>query len=505
MADHHIGVSRLLVQKNELVLELFIQQGIFKPIFIFQIVFFNLLPLVGLVLPRHGVTKYIRPAVFVACLAFAIEILSSRRAHLGANGYMVGLMTAWWLVWTATLYIFADVEKDYRRIERDDGPDLSKDHGNSSKAAKYHWQSYPPKFMHRLEWCAGLIFNLRGPEWNWRAPRLGPLPRSVYAQLQSGFISKEMQQENDEDYVTPKQRVQQGFRSFLIGYLSLDILKAVMMRDPYFRGDLSNAGRPFPISYLENVPLAIRSYHVFTSAVGVYTALSFVTALNPIFFLGLSSIFPNASRRLTGAPLDASWLYADTFGPFFSPLLEDGLAGLWGQWWHQLFRHGFTSTARWILSLMPRKWRTNPRVKRVTFLVVAFSLSGLIHASGSYTQFTKTRPLTGPFLFFAMQSIAVIVESIFKNVLLPKTPLASAPRWFCRAANVIWVFFWLLFSGPFITDDFATGGIWLVEPIPFSPLRGLGLAVGQGWWCWQGPWFRHWSDGTYWGSGIRMV
>lgn len=544
MADLH-GFSRDLVKKHEQELESLIQQGIFKPVFLFQLIFLNILPLVGLVIPRLRATKYIRPSIFIVCLAYAIDALRSRRALLGGNGYMIGLMIAWWLIWTTTLYVFSDIEHDYRRIERvgtaegqpkdenlDGSPfgtitpgnegkasstqaqctvcasgqgDQSTRNGNPSEPAQYRWQSYPSKFTHRLEWCAGLIFNLRGPEWNWRAPRLGPLPQSVHSQLHSGFISRDLQRENDDSCVKATHCVQKAFRNFVLGYLALDALKVVMMRDPYFRGDTASAEYPFPISCVSHIPLILRFYRSFVSCLGIYTALAFVTALNPIFFLGLSLAFPNASHRLTAAPLDVSWLYADTFGPFFSPVLNDGLAGVWGQWWHQLFRHGFTATARWVLSILPQSWSTDARVKRVVYILIAFLLSGLLHASGSYTQFTETHPLTGPLLFFGMQSIAVILENIFKTLIIPRTPLARSPPWLCCTANAIWVFCWLLFSGPFVADDFAAGGIWLMEPVPLSPLRGLGLASGQGWWCWQGAWFHYWSDGTYWGSGIRMI
>lgn len=278
------------------------------------------------------------------------------------------------------------------------------------------------------------------------------------------------------------------------------------MRDPYFRGTVvTDTGFPFPFSLLSFIPLGIRFYHCFVSCLAVYVALAYVTSLNPICFLGLSMAFPNASRKLTAAPLDVSWLYADTFGPFFSPILDDGLAGVWGSWWHQLFRHGFISTARWILLLLPGSWGTHPGIKRVIYIVVAFSLSGFVHACGSYTQFTETRPLNGPFLFFFLQSMAILIEHMVKTVVLPMLPLGRIPRWLRRTANGLLVFIWLLYSGPLIADDFARGGLWLMEPVPLSPLRGLGLANGQGWWCWEGEWFKYWNDGTYWGSGIRVV
>lgn len=500
-----------------------LQQGVYRPIFLHHVVFFNCLPMIGLVIPRRRGTRYVRHLILAVSLGVAFEVLRKHRTLLGGNGYMLGLMIAWWLLWSAGLFLFTDVEHDFRRIERvaSDQPDAYSQQGHSAQkvsgsqttsntpAEKNHsfrWQTYPLKFSHRLEWCAGLLYNLRGPEWNWRVSHLGPLPRSVYAQLHPGRSLKGSGREDDATNISAKARLRRAMWTCLQSYLLLDIIKVVMMRDPYFRGTAApDSIPPIPLSNFASVPLLIRFYRSFLSCMGVYVALNFVTSFNPICFLGLSLAFPNASRKLTYAPLDEPWLYADSFGPFIPSVLDHGLAGCWGRWWHQFFRYGFVVTTQWVLSFLPDSWANNPLVKRVTHVAFAFLLSGLVHACGSYTQFADTHPLSGPFLFFAMQSVAVVFESIFKTVIFPNTPLKRTPRWLRRTANAVFVFCWLFFSGIPIADDFARGGLWLMEPIPISPLRGLGIANGDGWWCWNDPLFRYWSDGTYWGSGIRVI
>lgn len=546
MADPRHGSYWDLVQNHKQELDNLLQQGVYKPIFLHHVLLFNCLPLIGLVIPRHRATRHARHLVFALSLGVAFEVLRKHRTLLGGNGYMIGLMTAWWLLWSAALFVFSDVEHDFRRIERgttgDTAPstatecsslvnnfegilaktdidgqqrcspgakDSSANQATTTPSAEkhdsFHWQSYPRKFSHRLEWCAGLLLNLRGPEWNWRVPHLGPLPRSVHAQLHSGFSDKSPATD-DATYITAKKRLRAAFYTCLQSYLLLDVLKCVMMRDPYFQGiATADSTPPFPLSHFTSFPLLIRFYHCFLSCMGVYVALNSITSFNPICFLGLSLAFPNASRKLTSAPLDEPWLYADTFGPFMASVLEHGLAGCWGRWWHQLFRNGFTVTARWILSFLPASWAASSSVKRITHIVVAFVLSGFVHACGSHTQFADTHPFSGPLLFFSLQSVAIIVENVFKTVIFPRLPLDETPQWLRRTANAVFVFSWLLFSGAFIADDFARGGLWLMEPVPISPLRGLGIANGEGWWCWNGPWFEYWSDGTYWGSGIRVI
>lgn len=563
MADPRHGTYRDLVQNNARQLDDFLEVGIFKPVFLYHIFIFNCVPLIGLLIPRRPGTKYVRPLVYALCLGIAFDVLRHRRALLGGHGYMIGLMTAWWLVWSTTLLVFTDLEHDFMRIERLSAGDIiqpqqdvssiplastensldstveqqncafydkedgqvkacnnrqnlaeerSRISGNNLTASSireqdiFHWQPYPQKFWHRLDWSLGLLYNLRGPEWNWRAPHLGPIPRSIHAQLHSGF-GPNLQTQDDATSLDARRRLKAAFITCLKAYLLLDIVKVLMMRDPYFQGRASpDFPPPFPLHWLGAHPLLIRFYRLFIGCTGVLVALNFVTSFNPIVFLGLSLAFPNASRALTAAPLNEPWIYSDTFGPFFSPILDHGLAGCWGRWWHQLFRYGFTVTAQWLLAQLPNTWERNPHVRRITHVVVAFSLSGFVHACGSYTQLADTHPFSGPFLFFFMQSFAVLAENTFKSFIYPKLPLSGTPRWLRRSANFVFVFVWLLFSGAFIADDFARGGLWLMEPIPVSLLRGLGFGVlGDGWWCWGGPWFRYWSDGTFWGSGVRVI
>ncbi|KAJ5146291.1 uncharacterized protein N7515_000855 [Penicillium bovifimosum] len=525
MADMHYS-SEYLSKSRERELDDLIEQGVFKPLFLYQVVMLTILPLIGLVIPRSKGGQYVRKGLFVVFLATAMEIWMNRRATTGGNGYMVGLMTAWWLVWNATLFVFTDIEHDFRRIERkpldvrpqggakmkNNAVEKSLQSSNPTcqgSSDKLVWQPYPAEFSHRLDWCAGLFFNMRGPEWNWRAPHLGPLPKPIHAQLHSGFTEK-IEAQEPSSYPSGRDRLRAAFRTFFICYLGLDILKViVLMPDPFFRGLASaDSSSPFPF-FLADIsvhPVLAQLCHNIYSALGVYVAFECVTSLNPIFFLGLSLAFPNGAKKLTAAPLGAPWLYSSTFGPFLIPILDHGLAGCWGRWWHQVFRHGFMVSARWILSLLPVGLASNRQVRRITYLMVAFCLSGFVHACGSLTQIAETRPVSGTFLFFAVQGVAIMAEQVFKTSIFPKLPLAGTPRWLRRTAIFVFVFSWLMASGGLIADDFSKGGLWLMEPVPFSPLRGLGLGLqGQRWVCWKEPWFKYWSDGTYWGSGIRVL
>ncbi|KAG0155750.1 hypothetical protein PDIDSM_2923 [Penicillium digitatum] len=492
MADPRYGSYKDLAKNYEMRLDALLELGIFRPVLLYHVVILNILPLIGLVIPRSKGGHFFRKGLFVICIAIAIEIFKNRRAIIGGNGYMLGLITAWWLVWNATLFVLTDLEHDFKRIERkpvdincQNEPKIEtravkkslESHNlrcTQRESNLYIWRSYPENFWHRLEWSAGLLFNLRGPEWNWRASHLGPLPRPIHDQLHSEFVDRINAHDPASEtstYPSGKDRLQAAFRKFFISYLVLGILKVIiLMPDPYFRGLTSAESLPAFSSLLQ------RHKCVF--------ALELVTSLNPISSWGYLSAFPNGAKKLTAAPLGASWLYSDTFGPFFTPILDEGLAGCWGRWWHQIFRYGFVTSARWILSVLPAGWASHLQFRRVTYVMVAFCLSGFVHACGSHTQIEDTSPLSGTFLFFSLQGVAIMAEQVFKSSILRKSP----------------------FAGGLVADDFARGGLWLMEPLPISPLRALGFGLqGQSWWCWNEPWFRYWSDGTYWGSGIRVL
>ena len=190
-----------------------------------------------------------------------------------------------------------------------------------------------------------------------------------------------------------------------------------------------------------------------------------------------------------------------------------------------MFRFGFLSSARALLSILPTKLAKNISIRWTVQFFTAFGISAAVHAFGSYAQPAPTDPLRGPFLFFILQLVGIVVQESARFVLVviarsclrvfsfsppsphDKSPSSSPfPGWLGRSTNFIFTCFWLLTWGYTIADDFAISGLWLTEVVPVSLLRGIGLGFeGQSWWCPQEPLFRFWSDGTWWGSGLRVL
>ncbi len=491
-------------------LDSLLENGDAKPLLLWHVLLAMVLPFCALLIPHQPKGWIFRPVLSAIALSISVETIGYRRALLGANGYIVGLTMVWWLVWSSTLLFFNDAERNFERIERvqsrgsqDTG---SQQNGHASNKADKPseglgqsdvlvWQPYPRSILHRLGWTLALVLTMRGPDFNFRISSLDPLPPQL----------KHQNVPVNDKWVCPqaKTRIQAAFIRFFVAYLVIDILKLTMIWDPYFMGIIS-APPPFPLNHLSTIPGLIRLYRSLLSGTAVYFALQFVTALNPMFFLGLSTAFPSVFRAITATPLDASWLYADQFGPL-NAVLDEGLTGTWGKWWHQIFRFGFVSTGKWILSFLPSALSSRRSVRRTIITVVAFGTSGAIHGFGSFTQISdETRPVTETFLFFILQPVGMFIQDIWSRAVVGqlKRNGLPPPRWLRRIGNAAFVIAWLLFSGNRIADDFAKGGMWLTEPLPISPIRGL---MGQGWNCWQTPWFEHYDDGTFWGSGVRVI
>jgi hypothetical protein len=231
------------------------------------------------------------------------------------------------------------------------------------------------------------------------------------------------------------------------------------------------------------------------SYIGIYAAIQMIFYTGPLF---LSCLL---GPSILGVPGE-SWMFPDTYGSW-EAIFDNGLAGWWGRWWHQTFRFAFSAPSQWLI----RRFNLNPKATSsvVLSLVTAFMLSGFLHACGSIAQLPTTKPWSGPFLFFMLQPLGIMGQMIIVRILRKLGITDQLPVWVRKGGNFVLTHAWLFYTGPLLVDDFARGGAWLFEPIPVSPLRGLGFGLhGEGWWCVPGP-IVTWHTGRHWWqSGLAL-
>lgn len=466
-----------------------------------------------------------RYLAFAWITAFAIYTILYTRAKGMAPSFGTGLISAWSVAWCLAILVCNDAQTDFQRIERLEGffgssnttrveekgenIDTDKQQNGNTKASagprhrygSFAWQPYPlTPVIERIDWVLDVFCNFRGTGWNWRPSALPPPPKSIQEALHANASSSpvpppktSVRIHSSQLHAYPSRRalLRANLRTFIIGYISLDALKTLLMHDPYFWGLIS---RP-PPSYLpySSNPILTHTIRLLLSMLAIKSALQTIFSLGPLFFgftLGPDFLGARAEH----------WMYPESWGSY-TVVLDEGLAGWWGAWWHQTFRFAFQEPGRKIVEHMG--WDRKSTKARATQLGLAFAMSGGVHASGSWTCWGETRPVRGPMAFFLLQAVGVFVEGAASEIVGKRDGM---PRWARRACTFVYVHVWFYFTAHLLCDDFARGGIWLFEPIPVSVLRGLGFGADprDGLWCWTNVTkVVRWHRGdSWWTTGI---
>jgi hypothetical protein len=450
--------------------------------------------------------------VFAVNLAYTAYLVKNVRAKGVANTLGIGLIAAWSTIYILAVIVCNDPQRDFMRIERtesvfrsDKAPpngtqngiantptdksrnqngapkdlaEVKESLGPSQRHGEFAWQPYPTTpFVERLDWVLDLFANFRGAGWTWRTISTPPPPKPVQEQLlrNSAVQPKHTFRTHPSQthvYSTRHAMLVGNIKTLITGYFVLDIIKTIASHDPYFWGYVDRAPAPYLPSFLLASPVLIHALRLIICQFAIKWALESLFALGPLFFSGL--LGPN----ILGARAEP-WIYNATWGPY-TLVLDKGLAGWWSGWWHQTFRFAFEQPSRKAIEAMG--WNPKAPAARGLQLVVAFGLSGVLHASGSVTCHGDTFPLRGPMLFFLLQAAACFVEGVFRQSLRGSKAAKSVPQWAKRTLTFVYVHVWFYYTAHLLCDDFARGGVWLFEPVPISLFRGLGFgAEGDGW------------------------
>lgn len=464
--------------------------------------------------------RHCRFLVLGVVASFSTYSLLHTRARNPAAAFGVGLINAFATLWCAVLLLFNDAQTDFRRIERKEVEDTRNgeldgqvhvkghvgeangyangdgeirrrnptlktkdDPGSTESPAERKgtltWQSYPDgPFIERLDWVCDVFSSFRGMGWNYRISGLPPPPEDVQDDLATNTGEKKKVKDTPVShtgirrYQTKREVLRYNIFLLCRNYIILDLLKTLIVNDPYFWTG-SYAERPgYLPAWLDAYPVFDQTSRLLISLASVYYALETIFALGPVFFVG---VLGDRYLGVRGEP----WIYSDQFGSF-SNIWEKGLAGWWGGWWHQTFRYAFESPSTRLIELLG--WDKKSPKAKILQLSVAFTLSGCLHACGSYTQLGETSPIRGPFTFFVLQIFGVAFQLQATAVLTRMGVKNKTPRWLRRVVNFVYVHVWLYHTAPLLVDDFAAGGVWLFEPLPISLFRGLGFGAKEDGW-----------------------
>ncbi|KAK5062843.1 hypothetical protein LTR84_004918 [Exophiala bonariae] len=570
MSQNYVSLYRRTLASRQQIYNDSIASGKYQPFLypwdsLFALVLLLAVTLTPRLPARLGVA--VRWLAFTLIFAHSIHVILHRRTLWFAGGYGIGLCTAWGTIMSGALLVCNDIEHDFCRLEaRELLPQTSEVASNGStipcasskakdptsasidlkrrkvpgvytatdikqptfansqdaatKPYRLVWQAFPydSSWLHVIDWTMDLVTSFRGVGWNHRIPTLAeidaPIPPTPAMRQHKprGQVDTER-----KPTAIPRQTLramqQRAVADFIVSYLVLDFLKTTMVTDPYFMG-LGGLESPSPWLWLsamtKTIPIATKFVRLVMSMAGVVAALTFIFSLSPLFF---TVVLPAAVdfTKVTRSPLLEPWLYPPQWYPLTTSVLQTGLAGFWGKFWHQMFRYGISQPSQALIQRLGMDSRGNGA--RIIQLLIAFGLSGSIHAAASFTSFSVvgTHPLSGPLSFFLLQSLGVFIQTLATKFLHKAFSwMKSMPRVVGRTTNVLVTLTFLYFTGPLLANDFARSGIWLFEPVPISLLRGFGFGPGgkdEGFWAWSqdgSTWVGWWQGKGWWETGLAI-
>ncbi|KAI1134529.1 membrane bound O-acyl transferase family-domain-containing protein [Hypoxylon sp. FL0543] len=361
---------------------------------------------------------------------------------------------------------------------------------------EYYWQEYPAdaSFWTRLDWAFDIASTFRMTGWNWAIPCLPPYEPPAKIGNYQLPLSSVGPYRTKQGYTRELSRKALFLRRLLVmvpNYIIVDFCAVYMTADPYFVLGPENK-KPLPPHLASlSAPLLFAQR----------TALSFagvLSALNLLFNAGALALafLPPLPQILR---FRAHPWHLPSISGSFAEVLDRGLAGFWGSWWHQTFRFGFAAPARYLL----REGYVEPGTPgaRAAAAAFAFLTSGFLHASGSYSAVPDHSRWYLPPLFFLLAGLGATLQSWLARAAF-RAYVERLPRRARRLGNLAFVVAWMCLTSWLLVDDFGRCGLWLFEPVPVSVVRALGLGPARDRRVWRLErdvlplwyWGRHWWD-----------
>lgn len=396
-----------------------------------------------------------------ALCALFLPLIYALQLHSCFQMGCVDVITVDLALWSFHLLAFRNPREDFKRVGFKKYPPLvtqdSRKVANVTRTEIWE-QGYPAEFVPRVSWVFSLLLAFRLTNWK------------------IGKATHDRQQPCVG--ISRAEYLKKAFIQILQSLVLMDLAATYIQTDPYFFKNI-NITTPFPPS-TSSTPTALAILRLFPPWVVRVSAIGaqICSAVNIMFVL--PALIGTAIYVLPDHWSPHNWPLM--FGPF-SAIIENGLRGLWGSFWHQMTRHMASVPGRALIELAGVP--TSSLVGYVSLVTSAFLFTGILHIGLVPLQPLKTDYSANELklytaLFFWVQVIGIYIEllgtRIFRSV---SVKLPSVVR---DTMVLIWTAAWLGLTLPLLAIAFRGLGYWDAYPLPVSPTQGI---WGQGWFPWS--------------------
>lgn len=382
------------------------------------------------------------------CLFMPLMVASTAHAWVQMRG--IDVISIDVLLWAFYLLVLKNPWKDFRYVGLLNRREVHTDTSDYEIGAG---RPYPLTLRERIPWVGTLLISIRLQGWK------------------TGKHSDDIRQRTTYRTTTRAGFSRQALLSFIRGYLVLDLTRAYHIHDPYFTDLNISVDSHLPFSE----PTGLLLPRIFRSCVmgaEVWALISQFIYTPCIILVGLNALhwLPDEWSPHTWPPL------------FGDPMLilERGVRGLWGQYWHQAMRAFTSAPGEAVADLLRLKQKRLARYAMV--VMISFGLSGVIHMG-----LVPPEPLCASMAvneirlhvagFFWLQPFAITVEicavRVLRVLVQPQFLDTGTGNRLTMVANMIWLMFWFSLCLPIFGEAARQLGYWRVWLVPVSLWRGL--------------------------------
>ncbi|KAK4619690.1 hypothetical protein CLAFUW4_11534 [Fulvia fulva] len=410
----------------------------------------------------------------LAALIVPVSIASTIHAWLMMGSLdVVSVDTLWW---TLFFLVFRDPRKDFRRIVEAGGGEVDHKDGRIAKPKnrfpEIKEQGYPKDFLSRLQWV--LPLTQERPLTSWKTGEA-----SHDAKVLSPYITQS------------RWTFIRSILVVLLPALAITMPLALQLKanDLFFSAAGQFLDMPL-VAADNNTPtiVAILQHSLPRQLLRPLTLGLYLYSLMILLFLP-PFLLPVILTFLAPSGSTAHWSPHNWpqphLGPF-SAVLDHGLRGLWGKWWHQQMRHAVSEPGRWLSAKLHLCKNGLPRYAMIccsAFLLSGLTHAGLVPAELRWAELYQPWELRLRFAaFFWIQPVGILAEATLVEPMLRRLSGSAANLFRYLAVRVMrlcWVVLFMCLALTFLHDPFIELGYWKIWPPALLPANAQSMLRGD--------------------------